>query len=152
MNSLKPSRSNIFWHRKDRAKERKREHLRSDPILRKCPILFLSKENRLSSGSEVSWPIARFSSFFFLCNFCQPVVRAQSRESKSTSDRPRFVARCDVKFMVAVRAHGFMRIQCLNWKIIGQCLDTEHSVRCSLFSKYNQIFPLFDKVHLVIFH
>lgn len=39
-------------------------------------------------------------------------------------------------------AIGFMEIQCLNWKIIGQCLGAEHSARNPLLNEYNH--PLTD--------
>lgn len=35
-----------------------------------------------------------------------------------------------------------MEIQCLNWKIIGQCLGAEHSARNPLLNEYNH--PLTD--------
>lgn len=118
-----------------RVTQRQRAVAPRSNTLRKCPILFLSKENRLSYRSEVSWPIARFSYFFFPFNFSISSKRCKSRlESKSTSDRPWFVAWYGVKFMEPVRARGFMRIQCLNWKIIGQRLATDRSAHSSLLS------------------
>jgi len=65
------------------------------------------------------------------------------------SNRPRFVARYGVKFMEAVRACRFMRIQCLNWKIIGQDLDIDRSAHSSLFRII--WFPLCQQLRLNIF-
>ena len=35
-------------------------------------------------------------------------------------------------------AVGFMGIQCLNWKIIGQCLEVDRSARNPLLNAYNR--------------
>lgn len=104
---------------------------------RKCPILFPSKENRLSClRRSIVINCAIFLIVLPPLQFQHFNRRCKSRlESKSTSYRPRFVARHGVKFMEAVRAREFMRIQCLNWKIIGQCLAADRSARGSLFSR-----------------
>lgn len=39
-------------------------------------------------------------------------------------------------------AMGFMGIQCLNWKIIGQCLEADRSSHSPLLNAYNR--PLTD--------
>ena len=60
------------------------------------------------------------SSFPSISAFHPNVVRAASNLKVRRIDRGLSRARYGVKFMETVCACGFMRIQCLNWKIIGQ--------------------------------